>query len=116
MSTSEHKIPSEASQKRFPIDLCTKNATCRISKQRSLQHQAIPLQPPQSAPRDLRVETGCLPIKLSATRATPPLSRALEETPDEKVQDTGPSIAEVHIRGMISMSPDPCILPYIEKP
>ena len=41
------KITSEASQKRFPIDLCTKNATCRISKQRSLQNQAIPLERPR---------------------------------------------------------------------
>ena len=35
-----------------------------------------------------------------------------EETQDEKAQA---QIAEVHIKGMISESPDACIFPYIEK-
>ena len=29
-----------------------------------------------------------------------------EETQDEEAQETGPQIAEVHIKGMISVSPD----------
>jgi len=32
-----------------------------------------------------------------------------------KTQDTGPRIAEMHLKGMISVSPDSCIFPYIEK-
>lgn len=65
------KITSAASQQRFPIDLCTKNITCRISKQRSLQHQGLPLQASQSAPRELKAKTRCFPTKLSAAAATP---------------------------------------------
>ena len=39
---------------------------------------------------------------------------SLEETQDVK---TGywPQIAEVYIKGMISVSPDSCIFPYMEK-
>ena len=31
-----------------------------------------------------------------------------------KIQDIGP-IAEMHMKGIISVSPDSCISPYIEK-
>ena len=33
----------------------------------------------------------------------------------EKAQDSGPQVAEMLIKGMISVNPDPCIFPYIEK-
>ena len=36
---------------------------------------------------------------------------------DQDVINTGywPQIAETHIKGMISVSPDSCIFPYVEK-
>ena len=37
-----------------------------------------------------------------------------EKTQDEKAQDAGPR-AEVHVKRMISVSPDSYIFPYIEK-
>ena len=36
-----------------------------------------------------------------------------KETQDVKTH--WPQIAEVHIKGMISVSPDSCIFPYLEK-
>ena len=38
-----------------------------------------------------------------------------EETQDVKTQGYWSQIAEVHVKGMISVSPDSCIFPYIEK-
>ena len=38
-----------------------------------------------------------------------------EETQDMKNTEYWPQIAEVHIKGMISISPDSCIFPYMES-
>ena len=50
----------------------------------------------------------------SSTTATLRELVSPEETQNVKTQDTGPR-AEVHLRGMISVSPHSCIFPYIEK-
>ena len=52
--------------------------------------------------------------KLSNTAATPTIVH-LEETQDEEKTGHWPQRAGVHIKGMISMSPEFCIFPYIEK-
>ena len=38
-----------------------------------------------------------------------------EKSQDVKAEDTGPQTAEVHIKGMISVSLASCIFPYMEK-
>ena len=38
-----------------------------------------------------------------------------EDPQDVKTQDYWPQITEVHIKGVISVSPDSCIFPYKEK-
>lgn len=38
-----------------------------------------------------------------------------EETQNEDTQDTGPRVAEMHSKGMISRSLDSDIFPYVEK-
>ena len=37
-----------------------------------------------------------------------------ERTQDVKIQDTGAQIAQVHVKSLISMSPDPRI-PHVQK-
>ena len=71
--------------------LWMKDAICRISKQRTLQPSSR--QPVQPAP-------------------------VVHHQGGEK-QDTGsgywPSLGKVHLREMISSSPEPCIFSYLEK-
>ena len=54
--------------------------------------------------RELRIEMG-FPLS-SSTTVVATLMVHPEETQDEKVQDPGPQRAEVHTKGMISVSPD----------
>jgi len=51
---------------------------------------------------------------LAAVRLQPLPAASLEETQGVK-KEYWPQIAEVRIRGMISVSPDSCIFSYIEK-
>ena len=51
---------------------------------------------------------------LAATRLQPLPLVSPEETQELKTRHW-PQIAEVYIKGMISVSPDSCIFPYIEK-
>ena len=72
-------------------------------------HQAIMLLPSWWwALRDLRIETPSrMPtIKQAAAKAISVVHP--EETQDEKTQHSGPQIAEVYIKGMISVSPHSC--------
>ena len=64
--------------------------------------------------RELRKESKntCHP---AAIRLQPLPKVSPEETQDVKTQDTWPQIAEVPTKGMISLSPDSYIFPYIEK-
>ena len=77
-------------------------------------HQAVTLQPPgRWALRELRMETGCLPSSSQPLKPTP------NSVPwgDSGWESTGhwPQMAEVQIKGMISVSPDSCTFPCIEK-
>ena len=62
-------------------------------------------------PRKFRAEKNTW--HLAAVRLQPLPVASPEETQD--VSGYWPQMAEVHIKGMISVSPDSCILPYIEK-
>ena len=83
--------------------LLMKNIACHISKQRMLQPSshhvtAIPMLSPEG-PQDRNI----MPIIIRhCSQPHPP-------------QPHWPQIAEVHIKGMISVSPDSCIFPYTEK-
>ena len=50
---------------------------------------------------------------ISQAAATP--YRESRGTQDAKNTGYWPQIAEMHMKGMISVSPDACILPYTEK-
>ena len=52
---------------------------------------------------------------LAATRLQPLLMVSRKEAQDVKSTEYWPQIAETHIKGIISVSPDSCIFPYIEK-
>ena len=65
----------------------------------------------QCEPRKLRTEKDT--CRLAAIRLQPLPVVSPEETQD--VSRYWPQIAEVHIKGIISVSQDSCILPYIEK-
>ena len=61
--------------------------------------------------RELRMETkGCLPSHCSHPLIVDP-----EAFPGWIKAEKWPQIAEVHIKGMISVSPDSCIFLYKEK-
>ena len=52
---------------------------------------------------------------LAAIRLQPLPKVSPEKTQDVKMEDTGSrELSEVHIKGMISVSPDSCTFPYIE--
>ena len=75
------------------------------------------LQPPRVtswALKKLRKETKNT-CQLAASRRQPLLTVSPEGTQDGLEQDNGPQRAEVHIKGMISVSLDMCIFPFIEK-
>ena len=106
------RITSGASQKRFPIDLWTKNDTCHISKQRMFQptsHHttATPTVSPERSWGGNRMPD----IKPSATAAAPwwYTLRRLRMRKHMILTQTD----EMHIKGMISISPDSLIFPYI---
>ena len=60
-----------------------------------------------SLERTQKEKNTCL---LAAIRLQP-----LTEAQDVKSTEYWPQIAETHIKGIISVSPDSCIFPYIEK-
>ena len=91
------------------ISVGTKKATCHISKQRMLQLSSHSLElPPRVSPEGTQDGNRMPAIKQSTTKATP------NHAPwgDSGWESTGywPQRAEVHIKGIISKSPDPCYL------
>ena len=89
-----------------------KNVACHISKQRMLQPSSHHIRAtPKGSPEGTQ-DTNRMP-------AIKPLQPPRNSAPrgDSGWENTGfwPRIAEVHIKGMISTSPDFCIFPYIEK-
>ena len=53
--------------------------------------------------------------RLAVIRLQPLPMVSAEETQDVKTQNNWPQIGEVDIKGMISVSPNSCISPCIEK-
>ena len=65
-----------------------------------------------SLERTQKEKNTCL---LAAIRLQPLLLVSLTEAQDVKSTEYWPQIAETHIKGIISVSPDSCIFPFIEK-
>ena len=97
------------------MELWMKNIACHRVNKGYCSHQAITLQPPQQwALRELTMETGC---PLSNHQTLQPSNPNSTPWGDSGWESPGywPQMAEVRIKGMISVSPDSCIFPYMEK-
>ena len=111
--TLGHHLLTAATTFLVTMEKC--NIPYRISKQGCHSHyQLQPSYLSQWALRELRREKS--PCQLAAIRLQP-LSMVSSEKGSLGRENTAlsPQLAEVHMKGMISVDPDRCIFPYLEK-
>ena len=92
----------------------TWSISCRISKQRMSLSSTIAATMDDELVSPEGTQEGKNSCHLAAIRLQPIPTVSPEETQDLKM-GLWPQIAEMHIKGMISVSPNSCIFPDTEK-